>query len=386
MQPLKATARPRIGSSIGCAPRSERSMIFSRRCASPTRSCSHSPCPSGPRGCIASAMRASTAASAPRPSKRSSPAIPHTAGQSRTPPLLPAGQRGLDHLSVVDEPRCTEARNVREFDLPRRYARRAVLFTGRPPLIGVSTSEMRAAARTHALPESEPPMRELALGLAYPRSLERTGAIPVVLPPMDLEHVDALLDRLGGLMVSGGPDVHPSVYGEDPHAALGPTEPDLDAFELELLRRADVRGMPILGICRGEQLLNIARGGTLFQDVPDAVGVEVPHRQEEPGRIPTHTIVVAAGTRLEGVLGRQENDVNSFHHQAVHRLGDGLRATAWAPDGVVEAIEAPDRDFVVGVQWHAESLSEREDQAGLFNGFVAAAMRYEAAGVRAEAA
>src|SRR3954453_5668538 len=291
-------------------------------------------------------------------------------------------------MSVVRAPACTEAPNVRGFDLPHMYARRAVLLAGRPPLIGVSTSEMRAAARTHALDESEPSMRELAppLGLASPRSLERPGAIPVVLPPMDLEHVDALLDRLGGLMISGGPDVHPSAYGEEPHEALGPTEPDLDAFELELLRRADARGMPILGICRGAQLLNIARGGTLYQDVPDTVGTEVPHRQEAPGRIPTHTIVVAAGTRLEGVLGRQENDVNSFHHQAVHRLGDGLRATAWAPDGVVEAIEAPDRDFVVGVQWHAESLSEREDQAGLFNGFVAAAMRYEAAGLRAEAA
>jgi putative glutamine amidotransferase len=261
-----------------------------------------------------------------------------------------------------------------------------VLIAGRPPLIGVSTSEMRAAARTHALDESEPPMRELALGLAYPRSLERTGAIPVVLPPMDLEHVDALLDRLGGLMISGGPDVHPSVYGEEPHELLGPTEPDLDAFELELLRQADARGMPILGICRGSQLLNIARGGTLIQDVPEAVGDQIGHRQEEPGRIPTHTIVVAAGTRLEGVLGRQENDVNSFHHQAVKQLGDGLRATAWAPDGVVEAIESPDRDFVVGVQWHAESLSDREDQAGLFNGFVAAAVRYEAAGLRAQAA
>src|SRR4051795_9382177 len=100
-------------------------------------------------------------------------------------------------MSVVRAPACTEARNVRGFDLPHMYARRAVLLAGRPPLIGVSTSEMRAAARTHALDESEPPMRELALGLAYPRSLERTGAIPVVLPPMDLEHVDALLDRLG---------------------------------------------------------------------------------------------------------------------------------------------------------------------------------------------
>jgi putative glutamine amidotransferase len=286
-------------------------------------------------------------------------------------------------MSVARAGSGAEARNVRQFDLPRRYARRAVLTAGRPPLIGVSTSEMRAAARTHALDESEPPMRELALGLAYPRSLERTGAIPVVLPPLDLEHVDALLDRIGGLMISGGPDVHPSVYGQEPHEALGPTEPDLDAFELELLRRADARGMPILGICRGEQLLNIARGGTLIQDVPDAVGAEVGHRQEEPGRMPTHSVVIAAGTRLEGVMGRQEHDVNSFHHQAVCDLGRGLRAVAWAPDGVIEAIEAPERDFVVGVQWHAESLSEREDQAGLFNAFVAAAARYEALGLPA---
>jgi putative glutamine amidotransferase len=261
-----------------------------------------------------------------------------------------------------------------------------MLIAGRPPLIGVSTSEMRAAARTHALDESEPPMRELALGLAYPRSLERTGAIPVVLPPMDLDHVEALLDRLGGLMISGGPDVHPSVYGEEPHELLGPTEPDLDAFELELLRRADERGMPILGICRGEQLLNIARGGTLIQDVPEAVGDQIGHRQEQPGRIPTHAVVLESGTRLEGVMGRQQRDVNSFHHQAVCDLGRGLRAVAWAPDGVIEGIEAPDRDFVVGVQWHAESLSDREDQAGLFNAFVAAAARYEAAGARAEAA
>jgi len=261
-----------------------------------------------------------------------------------------------------------------------------VLFAAQPPLIGVSTSEMRAPARTHALPESEPPMRELALGLSYPRSVERSGAIPVVLPPMELANVEALLDRLSGLMISGGPDVHPSAYGAQPDPALGPTEPDLDAFELELIRRADERGMPILGICRGEQLLNVARGGTLVQDIPTALGSGVEHRQEQPGRIPTHDLVVASGSRLEGVLGREARDVNSFHHQCVQRLGRGLRPVAWAPDGVVEAIEAPDRDFVVGVQWHAESLAEREDHVGLFGAFVAAAARYDAAGRRAAAA
>jgi putative glutamine amidotransferase len=134
------------------------------------------------------------------------------------------------------------------------------------------------------------------------------------------------------------------------------------------------------------QVLNVARGGSLLQDIPSMVGQEVDHRQVLPGRIPTHAIVLASGTRMEGVLGREPHDVNSFHHQAVVRLGDGLTAVAWAPDGVVEGVEAADRDFFLGVQWHAESLSEREDQAGLFASFVAAAARYGAAGQRSIAA
>src|SRR3954447_14172524 len=162
-----------------------------------------------------------------------------------------------------------------------------------PPLVGISTSEMREPERTRRLDESEPPMRELALGLSYPRSFERAGAVPVVIPPLlDHERIDALLLRLGGLVISGGPDIHPSAYGEEPHPALGPTEPDLDCFEIALVRRADALGLPILGICRGMQVLNIARGGTLVQDVAD-------HRQEESGRVPTHRVVVKEGSHLE---------------------------------------------------------------------------------------
>ena len=281
--------------------------------------------------------------------------------------------------------RAGKSRRMRRFDLVPGYAAPRVHLDP-PPLIGVSTSEMRIPARTRSLAESEPPMRELALGLAYPRSVERAGALPVVLPPMDLEHIEKLLDRLDGVMISGGPDLHPSAYGEEEHPALGPTERDLDAFELTLVRAADARGMPILGICRGEQVLNVARGGTLIQDLPSTVGEEIDHRQEVAGRIPTHQVVLESGTRLEGVMGRLEHDVNSFHHQAVERLGEHLRAVAWAPDGVIEGIEATDRDFVLGVQWHAESLSEREDQFGLFGAFVAAAARYEAARRRPAAA
>jgi putative glutamine amidotransferase len=274
---------------------------------------------------------------------------------------------------------------MRRFDRAPGYAALPVLLA-RPPLIGVSTSEMRIPERTRSLAESEPPMRELALGMSYPRSVERAGALPVVLPPVDVAHVDSLLERLDGLMLSGGPDIHPSAYGAEGHPALGPTERDLDAFELALVRAADARGMPILGVCRGLQMLNVARGGTLVQDIPDQVGEQIDHRQDEPGRVPTHAIRLEADSRLEGVMGRADHEVNSFHHQAVERLGRHLHAVAWAPDGVIEGIEAPDRDFVVAVQWHAESLAEREDQAGLFAAFVAAAARYAEAGRRQEAA
>ena len=245
---------------------------------------------------------------------------------------------------------------------------------------------MRIPERTHSLAESEPPMRELALGMSYPRSLERVGAVPVVIPPVDVAHVPELISRLDGLMLSGGPDIHPAAYGEPEHSALGPTERDLDLFELALVQAADELAMPILGVCRGLQLLNVARGGTLIQDIPDALGTQINHRQELPGRIPTHGVVLDNDSRLEGAMGRQQHEVNSFHHQAVERLGHHLKAVARAPDGVIEAIEAPDRDFVVAVQWHAESLAEREDQAGLFSAFVAAADRYARAGRRQQAA
>ena len=274
-----------------------------------------------------------------------------------------------------------ESRIVREFDLIAGY--------GGPPMtggIGVSTSEMRAPQRTHPLPEAEPRTRELALGLSYPGSLERAGAVPVVLAPVALAHIGWLLERLGGLMIPGGPDLHPAAYGEEPHAALGPTEPELDAFEIELVRQADALGMPILGVCRGMQVLNVARGGSLVQDLPDQVGEELQHRQTEGGTTPTHDVEVLAGTLLAEVFGPDAHPVNSFHHQAVKRLGADLRPTAFAPDGVIEAVEAVDREFVVGVQWHAESLAERPDHAGLYGAFVEAARRYEAARRRSAAA
>ena len=244
----------------------------------------------------------------------------------------------------------------------------------RPPLIGVTTSEVRRADVTIPIPEGEPPQHEMALGMPYVRALARSGAIPIVLPPLDLTLIPGLLAPLAAVCLSGGPDLDPAAYGANPHAELGPVEPGLDAFELAVARHADAVGLPILGICRGCQSLNVARGGSLFQHLPGVVDGTVDHRQTAPGWAVTHDVKVEAGSRLARVLGAESVSVNSFHHQAVERLGDGLRAVAWASDGTIEGIEADGERLVLGVQWHAETLDEVErPQARLFGALVDAA-------------
>ena len=233
------------------------------------------------------------------------------------------------------------------------------------PLIGVTTSELRASSAGTLRRHGEPAHPEMALGMTYLRAIESAGAMPVVLPP--LGDAEALLDRLEGVCLSGGPDLDPAAYGaRERHAELGPTEPGIDAFELALARAADARGLPLLGICRGAQALNVARGGTLHQHLPG-------HRQAEPATATTHTVHVEPSTRLERVLGDDVLRVNSFHHQAVDRLGRGLRAAAYAADGTVEAIEAAGPRFLLGVQWHAEGLVAMPRHRALFEALVEAA-------------
>ncbi|HEY8583109.1 MAG TPA: gamma-glutamyl-gamma-aminobutyrate hydrolase family protein [Capillimicrobium sp.] len=244
------------------------------------------------------------------------------------------------------------------------------------PLVGISTSELRTPPHVDPKPEADPIRRELALGLGYPKAIDAAGAVPLVIPPMAVGDLDTLLDRIDGLLLSGGPDLHPSFYGAEPDPQLGPTERELDAFELELVRRADARGKPILAICRGLQVLNVARGGTLVQHLPDVVGEAIDHRQTDPGDEPTHSVRVAPSSQLAHLLGARDTEVNSFHHQAVQQLGRGLRAVAWSPDGVIEGVEATDRPFAVAVQWHGESLQDRDDHRRLFRAFVAAAARH----------
>lgn len=224
------------------------------------------------------------------------------------------------------------------------------------PLIAVTTSELRRPEEACARPHGEPPKLEVALATVYPEAIERAGGIPVIVPLLRPDAIDSLLDRVDGVCLPGGPDLQPSTYGEEPHPELGPTEPWVDAAELALIRAADRRSLPILGICRGMQALNVARGGTLHQHLPDVVGGQLQHRQTEHGSVTTHYVETAPRTRVRTALGARKLQVNSFHHQALRALGQDLVATAWAPDGTIEAVEGPGRRLVLGVQWHAEGL------------------------------
>jgi putative glutamine amidotransferase len=242
------------------------------------------------------------------------------------------------------------------------------MIPGMRPLVGVFTSERHAGAlATLQRCDESAPATELRLGTPYLRAVEAAGGLPVVLAPDDPDVAEALLDRLDALVLAGGPDLDPLTYGvAERHARLGPTDRAVDAAELALAVAADRRGMPVLGICRGAQALNVARGGTLHQHVED-------HRQTAPATEPAHRVAIAPGSLLAALTDTHSLAVNSFHHQAADRLGRGLRAVATAPDGTVEALEDPDRPFLLGVQWHAEGMVERPDQIALFTALVAAA-------------
>ncbi len=248
---------------------------------------------------------------------------------------------------------------------------------GAKPLIGVTTSEMRRGELATLRRHGEPPQAEMALGVTYLSAIERAGGLPVVLPPLPPESVGSLLDRLDGICLSGGPDLDPEAYGARVrHAQLGPTEPSLDAFELALARMADERRMPLLGVCRGAQTLNVARGGTLHQHLQG-------HRQTELASLPTQAVTIVLRSRLGRVVGCSRLDVNSFHHQAVDQLGAGLAVCACADDGTIEGIEDPSRPFFVGVQWHAETLVELPAHRSLFRALVRAAGESQMGALRA---
>ena len=193
----------------------------------------------------------------------------------------------------------------------------------------------------------------------YVHAVQRAGGLAVLLPP-DAEAAqapDLVLDRVDALLLAGGVDVDPAAYGAAPHPETGPTRPERDRFELALTRRALERDLPLLAICRGMQVLNVARGGTLHQHLPDLVGHE-DHRRVR-GAFGDHDVRLEPGSLAARAAGEARHPTKSHHHQAIDRLGDGLRVTGWAvQDELPEALEDPSARFALGVQWHPEADAE----------------------------
>jgi putative glutamine amidotransferase len=217
--------------------------------------------------------------------------------------------------------------------------------------------------------------------ISYLRAIEAAGGIPALIHlTRDAEVLDAHYQRCDALLLAGGEDIHPSFYGAEPHPKLGRPNPFQDEVELALTRRAAADRMPILGICRGVQLLNVALGGTLYQDVPSEVAGALNHEESSGQRdmaYLAHSIALESNSWLAGRLDAGELLVNTLHHQALRDVAPGLRVVSRAPDGVVEAVEGSGPGFVVGVQCHPEELWERADArwARVFAGFVEAAQR-----------
>ena len=204
----------------------------------------------------------------------------------------------------------------------------------------------------------------------YVDSLRRAGAIPVLIPPQP-ENAADVVDDLDGILLAGGDDFDPSAYGEPRHPTVEPMDPRRQENELSLARAARERGIPTLGICLGVQVMNVAAGGTLIQHIES----DIDHASEPSDRH-RHEVAIDGGTRLARIVGERELEVNSSHHQAIKEIGDGLRVTAHAPDGIVEGLEDPRHPFYVGVQWHPEDMSGEESASAIFGAFVEAARKH----------
>ena len=206
---------------------------------------------------------------------------------------------------------------------------------------------------------------------AYGLSIEKSGGLPLVLPYIESEEIiDAFVDSCDGFLFTGGADVEPEYYGEEKKDTCGETEPSRDKLEFAVLKKVLEKNKPILGICRGLQLINVAMGGTLYQDIPTECGSDIRHVQTEDKYAPSHPIFVENNTPLFHLVGKEIMTGNSFHHQAIKTLADGLKVMAKSHDGMIEGVYATDKKYLCAYQWHPERLYSFDDNKILFDDFI----------------
>lgn len=217
---------------------------------------------------------------------------------------------------------------------------------------------------------------KLFLNEDYSYAISQAGGLPLILPITDDANiVNAYVNLIDGLLLTGGDDVDPLLYGAEPSPRLMATKPERDRFEMALIKETLEQKKPILGICRGLQLLNVFLGGTLYQDIPSEVaGDLVQHRQHSKEHVATHSVDLVEGSHLKAIMRANTLLTNSFHHQSIKDLASGLKISAKSRDGIIEGIEMPDAKFVLAVQWHPECMVKTDAQMlQLFNHFVEAA-------------
>lgn len=236
------------------------------------------------------------------------------------------------------------------------------------PVIGI------VCAENDPTPPGE--SRKNQAGVRYVEAVRSAGGLPLLIPLQyptgEIERLTRLFD---GILIIGGNDVDPKRYNGVPDPSVSAPNPERDALEIAIVRLAAEQDLPLFGICRGEQVMNIAMGGTLYTDLPSQFPTVLRHQQSDDTPVSklTQRVRIDPASRLYAIVGAETIWTNTFHHQAVQRLGNGFRVAAAATDGVVEAIEIPERSFFIGVQWHPEGLQDHAEEARLFKAFVAAA-------------
>lgn len=233
----------------------------------------------------------------------------------------------------------------------------------KPPIIGITSSRI--------------PQRyvrsQIGVTEAYVQAVSRAGGLPMIIPlGLPEAHLLQILSRLDGLLFSGGGDMHPHTYGSQHHSKVSGIDEDRDRTEMFLLRQARLMDLPVMGICRGLQVINVALGGTLYEDIQEQRPGAIQHQffGLRPRDHRAHPVAVTAGSLLSDLLGQENPTVNSLHHQGIRELAEGLTATAFAPDGLIEAFEVPGSRFTLAVQWHPEWLPEDPAMQALFAHFV----------------